>query len=73
MVTRNQKKLQIFNIIRFWVLCGVSELKVQIYKIFKQKTLVLRRRRKLQGKRSLTEVGFKQVICKFVDSSFASV
>jgi len=52
---------------------GVSGLEVQMYKIFKGKTLVLRRRHKLQSKRSLSEVDFEQVMCKFVDSSFASV
>jgi len=48
-------------------------LEVQIYKIFKGKTLILRPKHKLKGKGSLTEVDFKQVICKFVGNSFASV
>ena len=44
---------------------GVSVLEVQIYKIFKGKTLVRKPRCKLWGKRSLTGVDFKRVICKF--------
>jgi len=73
MVIRNQKIYKYLTLFGSEYFVGVSGLEVQIYKIFKRKPLVLRRRNKLQGKRSLTEVGFKQVICKFVNSSFASV